>query len=78
MSCPPPGDLADPGIEPRSPTLQADVLTSEPPGEATSVICEVLTTPDAWVELGQSLDVSKYNYIYIFFLNKTLFILIGG
>ena len=27
-----PGDLPNPGIEPRSPTLQADALTSEPPG----------------------------------------------
>ena len=25
-----PGDLPDPGIEPRSPALQADTLTSEP------------------------------------------------
>ena len=30
---PPPGDLADPGIEPRSPALQADSLPSEPPGK---------------------------------------------
>ena len=29
---PSPGDLPDPGIEPRSPALQADALTSEPPG----------------------------------------------
>ena len=29
---PSPGDLSDPGIEPRSPTLQADSLLSEPPG----------------------------------------------
>ena len=28
---PSPEDLPDPGIEPRSPTLQADALTSEPP-----------------------------------------------
>ena len=28
--CPSPGDLPDPGIEPRSPALQADALTSEP------------------------------------------------
>ena len=28
---PSPGDLPDPGIEPRSATLQADALTSEPP-----------------------------------------------
>ena len=27
------GDLPDPGIEPRSPTLEADALTSEPPGK---------------------------------------------
>ena len=27
------GDLPNPGIEPRSPTLQADTLTSEPPGK---------------------------------------------
>ena len=28
---PSPGDLPNPGIEPRSPALQADSLTSEPP-----------------------------------------------
>ena len=32
---PSPGDLPDPGIEPRSPTLQADALPSEPPGKRT-------------------------------------------
>ena len=30
---PSPGDLPDPGIEPRSPALQGDALTSEPPGK---------------------------------------------
>ena len=30
---PSPGDLPDPGIEPGSPALQADVLPSEPPGK---------------------------------------------
>ena len=29
---PSPGDLPDPGIEPRSPLLQVDTLPSEPPG----------------------------------------------
>ena len=29
---PSPGDIPNPGIEPRSPALQADTLTSEPPG----------------------------------------------
>ena len=31
LPCTLPGDLPDPGIEPRSPTLQADSLPSEPP-----------------------------------------------
>ena len=30
---PSPGDLPNPGIEPRSPPLLADALPSEPPGE---------------------------------------------
>ena len=30
---PSPADLPDPGIEPRSPALQADALSSEPPGK---------------------------------------------
>ena len=30
---PSPGNLPDPGIEPRSPALQADTLTSQPPGK---------------------------------------------
>ena len=29
---PSPGDLSNPGIEPGSPSLQADALPSEPPG----------------------------------------------
>ena len=33
LLCPLPGDLLDLGIEARSPTLQADSLLSEPPGE---------------------------------------------
>ena len=30
---PSPGDRPNPGIEPRSPALQADALNSEPPGK---------------------------------------------
>ena len=30
---PSPGDLPDPGIKPRSPTVETDALTSEPPGK---------------------------------------------
>ena len=35
---PSPGHLPDPGIKPRSPTFQADTLTSEPPGNLCTVL----------------------------------------
>ena len=35
-----PGDLPNPGIEPRSPTLQADALLSEPPGNLDHGKCQ--------------------------------------
>ena len=37
VAIPSPGDLPNPGIEPRSPTLQADALPSEPPGKPRSI-----------------------------------------
>ena len=33
VAFPSPGDLPNPGIKPRSPTLQADYLPAEPPGK---------------------------------------------
>ena len=33
LPCPPPGDLPDPGIKPRSPTLLVESLPSEPAGK---------------------------------------------
>ena len=44
---PPPGDPPKPGIEPRSPTLQADALTSAPPGN--------------WQKLSPSLAIITLN-----------------
>ena len=38
LPSPSPGALPDPGIEPGSPALQADTLTSEPPGKPHIVI----------------------------------------
>ena len=41
----PPGDLPNPGIEPRSPALQADFLPSEPPRKPVkSVKCFKIST----------------------------------
>ena len=42
MPCPPPEDLPNPGIEPRSPTLQADSLPSEPPRVKSTVITLII------------------------------------
>ena len=36
LSFPSPGDLPDPGIEPRNPALQAISLLTEPPGKPGS------------------------------------------
>ena len=35
---PSPGDLPNPGVEPRSPALQADALTSELPGKPRYIL----------------------------------------
>ena len=35
---PSPADLPDPGIEPGSPTLEADALPSEPPGKPLGIL----------------------------------------
>ena len=40
LSCPPPADLPNPGIEPRSPTLQVDSLPSEPPGKPWNIFTD--------------------------------------
>ena len=54
---PSPGDLPNPGIEPRSPALQAYALTSEPPGKPShhylhylhhSLTSGVQMTPHFW------------------------------
>ena len=50
---PSPGDLPDPGIEPGSPTLQADSLLSEPPGKQVLLIMltgTILT--QSWLLVG--------------------------
>ena len=45
LPVPSPGDLPDPGIEPRSPALQADALISEPPGKQVKMITPQTSDP---------------------------------
>ena len=42
---PSPGDLPNPGLEPRSPALEADALTSEPPGVAYFIYSVDVSVP---------------------------------
>ena len=71
---PSPGGLPDPGIEPGSPTLQADALTSEPPGKPITVIsvchhtlnCESLLFISAVPTTLQSRSVS------VLFIQQTI------
>ena len=42
MSFPSAEDLLNPGIEPRSPALQADSLPAEPQGKPTGIIAIIL------------------------------------
>ena len=54
LPCPPPGDLPNPGIEPRYPAPQADSLPSESPGKPHMVRSVIqmglspLDTPSTW------------------------------
>ena len=52
-----PGDLPNPGTEPRSPTLQADSLPLEPPGKpkdtgVSKPIPSPVDLPNSGIELG--------------------------
>ena len=55
LPSPPPGDLPNPGIKPRSPTLQADSLPSEPPGKlkdpGVSIKCSINLSVVVWVRV---------------------------
>ena len=65
---PSPGDFPDPGIEPRSPTLQADTLTSEPPGhdksrgnspETTTHMCRQLSPNRNEVQWAKDREIQQ-------------------
>ena len=65
LPCPPPGDLPNPWIEPRSPALQVDSLPSELPGKPWSlwrlgqVICFCEPVPTSVNGNNESSDIIK-------------------
>ena len=56
---PPPGDLPNPSIEPRSPTLQADYLPSEPPWKP-------------WWSKNTKVHVSLQSMIFSWYISRGL------
>ena len=72
LPCPPPGDLPNPGIKPRYPTLQAVSLPSRPPGKplqlCPSLVIKKLLVPGmpcliSWIPRTKcNLVSSSYNW----------------
>ena len=78
LPCPPPGDLPNPGIEPRSPALQVDSLPSEPRGtskntrvRSLSLLQDILLSQELNLGLAFQADSlpakipGKDNYIFL-------------
>ena len=72
LPLPPPGDLPDPGIEPASPVspaLQADSLSSEPPGEPNLCIVDInsyLVLMSAIFNKLEKQYAQKWKILYIY------------
>ena len=60
LPCPPPGDLPNPEIEPKSPALQADSLPSEPPGKPLRIVLIIKYIVYVYY-------VNVFTYIYNYF-----------
>ena len=54
LLCPPPGDLHNPGVKPRPPTLLANSLLSEPPGKVHE-FNDFWWLGRVWMRMGQSI-----------------------
>ena len=69
---PSPRALPSPGIEPRSPALQADTLSSEPPGKATTMmLLLLLLSRFSHVRLCASMMLAVgYSYVAFIMLKK--------
>ena len=65
FSLPPPRDLPNPGIEPRSPTLLADALASEPPGKPKQGYWSVLANTDCHTIFPATLAANPPEYLVL-------------
>ena len=65
---PSPGDLPDPGIEPRSPALQANALPSKPPGKSIYIYIYMYI-------YTYNFYIFKYILLYSYILNIHYYLL---
>ena len=63
MPFPSPGDLPNPGIKPRSPTVQADALTSEPLGKPMQGPTQITQNVDKLI-LRDSQGICVHYYLF--------------
>ena len=80
LPCPPPGDLLNPGIKPRSPTLQADSLLSEPPWEVAVLLAKIQSLATAYWHGRPTMWIScvpkeksyffVFRILYLFYFSK--------
>ena len=84
LPCPPPGDLPNPGIKPRSPALWVDSLPTKPPGKlkntgvgSLSPLQRIFLTQELKQGLLKAIKIPRedtgkkkkiYIYIYIYIL----------
>ena len=61
---PSPGDLSDPGTEPRSPALQADSLPSEPLGKVESANTMIFSGSLKYSRLSLSVLYSQQSFFF--------------
>ena len=69
---PSPGDLSNPGIEPRSPVLQAYSLWTEPPGKTDSKVtskvkCKYYCEPFSTTQRGVIFGVISVSHLFVNF-----------
>ena len=76
---PSPGDLPNPGIEPEPPALEADAVTSEPPGKPTPTQTQELHSPcfspRSWTQAAWKTFQRLLVFPFLFFLSEDLFCL---
>ena len=65
LPCPPPGNLPNLGIKPRSPALQVDALPSEPPGKPMESL-RTLTKAILSNESKEKHNETHYHYFKMF------------